>query len=178
MDLKIEFNNNVLKSIKKKLKDLNNSHTEWGWINEKSYPSGDVAGRDSIKVAEIARINEYGGISKSRNASMPVVIPARPYFRQALMMTEQKAITFAKTAFIAALSNKSFDHVLEKQARLAALDIVLSIRKQNMKPLSKKTIRIKGHNVQWIDTGVLMSNITYRVYKTNVDKAKIGGGLQ
>ena len=177
MDLKIIFDNSVMKEVEKKLKELHNSHTEWGWINEKTYPSGDIANRDHIKVAEIARINEYGGISKSRSGKQPIKIPARPYFRQALMMTEQAAARFAKQAIIAALHNKSFDSILEKQANLAALDIILSIRKQNQKELSKKTVRIKGHDVQWADTGVMMSNITYKVYKTNIDKAKIGGGI-
>lgn len=177
MELKIQFDDRVLKSIKSRLKDLHNTHTEWGWINEKSYPSGDVAGRDSIKIAEIARINEYGGISKSRKSTDFVFIPARPYFRQALMMTEQSALKFSKYAFMTVLANKDFDHILEKQAKLAALDVVLSIRKQNMQSLAKKTIQIKGHDVQWVDTGVLMSNITFKVYKTNIDKAKIGGGV-
>lgn len=177
MHLKIEFDNTVMKEIEKKLKDLHNTHTEWGWINEKTYPSGDIANRDNIKVAEIARINEYGGVSKSRSGKQPVRIPSRPYFRQALIQTEQKAILFAKAAFALALSNQSFDQILEKQARLAALDIVLSIRKQNKDPLHNKTIDIKGHAIQWMDTGVLMSNITFKVYKTNIDRAKIGGGL-
>lgn len=175
MHLKIDFEDNVLREVKNRLKDLHNSHTEWGWINEKTYPTGDVAGRDHIKIAEIARINEYGGISKHRKSNQPVRIPARPYFRQALMVSENTARQYAKYAFVAALHNQSFSHILEKQARLASLDIILSIRKQNKEPLSKKTIRIKGHDVQWVDTGVMMSNITYRVYKTNIDKAKVGG---
>lgn len=175
MDLKIIFDDTDMKEIKKRLKDLHNSHTEWGWINEKTYPTGDVAGRDHIRVAEIARINEYGGISKSRKGNEYVRIPSRPYFRQALITTEQAAIGYAKTVIIAALHNRSFDAILEKQAKLAALDIVLSIRKQNQLHLSKKTVRIKGHDIQWVDTGVLMSNITYKVYKTNIDRAKIGG---
>lgn len=170
MELKIEFNDNTLKSIKKKLKDLHNTHTEWGWINEKSYPSKDKRGRGAIKIAEIARINEYGGWSKGKG--QPVKIPARPYFRQAIMMTEENALKFIKTAAIRALSNKDFMSILEQQARLAAFDLITSIRKQNMTENAKKTIDIKGHKIQWTDTGVMLSNITYKVYKTNIDRAK------
>ena len=171
MELKIEFDNRVMKEIEKNLKSLNNSHIEWGWINEKTYPSGDVANRDSIKIAEIARINEYGGLSKSRDGKV-VRIPARPYFRQALIATESRVVKSITDIVQAVLHNKPYQHLLEQQARLAALDIILSIKKQNMTPLAQKTIKIKGHDIQWIDTGVMLSNITYRVYKTNIDKAK------
>ena len=172
MHLKIDFDNSVMKNIKKNLKKIHNSHTEWGWINENVYPATDVASRGGIKIAEIARINEYGGLSKSKTSTEFTTIPARPYFRQALMATESRLMSDATKIFRDLLHNKSIDQALEDQARLASLDIVQSIRKQNMKPLSKKTIEIKGHSVQWVDTGVLMSNIGYKVYRTNISRVK------
>lgn len=174
MELTIEFDNKILKEIKKKLKSIDNTHTEWGWINEKTYPSGDIANRSNIKVAEIARINEFGGMSKSRVGGKQVRIPARPYFRQSLMITEQRALQDVTAIFKSILSNNDPSALLETQARLAAFDVIMSIRKQNMSPLAHKTVKIKGHSIQWIDTGVMMSNITFRVYKTKQSRAKGG----
>lgn len=172
MHLKIDFDDSVMKDIKKNLKKLHNTHTEWGWINENVYPATDIAGRGGIKIAEIARINEYGGLSKSKTSSEFTTIPARPYFRQALMATESRMMNDVTKIFRDVLHNKSIDQALEDQARLASLDIVQSIRKQNKKPLHDKTIEIKGHSVQWVDTGVLMSNIGYKVYRTNISRVK------
>ena len=172
MHLKIDFENDLLKKIGKNLKDLHNTHTEWGWINENVYPSSDIAGRKGIKIAEIAKINEYGGFSKSKTGAQPTYIPPRPYFRQALMSTESRFISDVSKIFKAALHNTPYHQLLEDQARLAAWDIISSIKKQNMKPLAQKTIDIKGNSIQWIDTGVMMSNIGFKVYKTNIDRAK------
>src|SRR5574344_1780488 len=100
----ITLENSKLKSIKKRITKLHNSHNEWGWINEKSYPSGDVASRDHIKIAEIARINEYGGLSKSRTLTKPTFIPSRPYFRQALLSTQFKSRKMVEDIVKATLS--------------------------------------------------------------------------
>src|SRR5579864_475198 len=86
----------LLDDHEKVLKALNGFEVEAGWFASARYQmskgsSSDMAG---VPVAKIAKINEFGAtIKKSHNGKHSViVIPARPFMREAVQKFKQEKI--------------------------------------------------------------------------------------
>lgn len=156
-----------LRKLKKNLTKLKVYHNEWGWIDKAKYTAMDQHGRKGMYVAQIAFSNEYGDVIQSKDGKS-INIPARPYFFQsipeAVKVNKQGVFDIA----LELLNNRPWLPTMNLVAENSMKTLYQSIWKQNMTPLSPKTVDIKGNSYQWEDTGVLMGTIRYKTTKAKI----------
>lgn len=123
--------------------NLKKTNLEIGFFKTAKYTNG-------VHVAQVARIQEFGTLK----------IPARPFFRRAIISNMNKWINFYKVDFTKSNDNEI---TLNKIGELARGDIVKSIDALNNPPNAKSTIKQKNSSKPLVDTGLLRRSVTYRV---------------
>lgn len=156
----ITYDYTKLKDIYKNMNMLNNRHVKVGWISGRKHKGS------GFYLGQLARMQEYGVIKDGGN------IPARPYFRQALPKMWRVLKSNSKSVFINALQGSSSDSEINKIGYESKLAFHNSVMKQNMKRLAEYTIDRKGHAFQWDDTGELLHNFEYKIFKSSMTKAE------
>lgn len=150
------------KKILRELKKLDKTEIDVGWINGKKYPSNDPAtSRRGVFIASIAYMNEKGHYTINNDGAV-IYTPARPYVQQAL-----HDVWFLADSMSMVLENlfedKPYRNVLNFMGQDMVDNIKKSVSKQNFKKLHPKTINIKNKSTQWVDSGRMLDNITYKV---------------
>lgn len=168
---KISLDTKELKKVTRELKKLEKTEVDFGWINGKKYPSNDPAkSRRGVYIASIAYMNEKGHYSINNEGNV-IYIPARPYVQQSL-----HDVWFLADSMSVVLENlfdgKPYRNVLNFIGQDMVDNIKKSVSKQNFKKLHPKTINIKDKSTQWVDSGRMLDNITYKVTykKAGVEK--------
>ena len=159
---KITLDTKELKRVVRDLKKLDKTEVDFGWINGKKYPSNDPAkSRRGVFIASIAYMNEKGHYSINNDGRV-IYVPARPYVQQSL-----HNISFLSDSMVKVLENLfeglPYRNVLNFIGQDMVDNIKKSVSKQNFKKLHPKTINIKGKSTQWVDSGRMLDNITYKV---------------
>ena len=159
---KIVIDTKYLTQLKRELNKLNKTEIDFGWINKKKYSGSDKRqSRRGEYIASIAYINEKGHYTQNDDGTT-IYIPSRPYFQQSLHNTP-----FLKESLVKLYNNClrgfRYEHVLNFIGQDLVDNVKKSVSKQNYKALSAKTISIKDSSIQWIDTGKMIDNITYKV---------------
>lgn len=167
--LKVKLDMKELNKIKRRLKHLQNTEVEFGWFDDGKYSRTDPAiARRGISIATIAKRNEYGGYTIS-NEGHPIHIPARPYFRQSLnnvsFLSETSHMVMERV-----LTGGDYRAVMKFMGKELVDNFKKSVARQNFKSLHEKTVNIKGHKTQWVDTGQLVNSFKYEIsYKKGGD---------
>lgn len=159
---KISIDTKELKRIVRELKKVDKTEVDFGWINGKKYPSNDPAtARGGVYIASIAYMNEKGHYTINNDGAV-IYTPARPYVQQSL-----HNVSFLPDSMERVLLNvfNGLDYrpVLNFIGQDMVDNIKKSVAKQNFKKLHPKTINIKSSSTQWVDTGRMLDNITYKV---------------
>lgn len=159
---KITLDTKELKKVVRELNKLDKTEVDVGWINGKKYPTNDPAvSRRGVYIASIAYMNEKGHYSINNEGNV-IYIPARPYVQQAL-----HDVWFLTDSMTMVLENlfdgKPYKNVLKFTGQDMVDNIKKSVSKQNFKKLHPKTISIKNSSTQWVDSGRMLDNITYKV---------------
>lgn len=167
------------KSLVKDLKSVKGARA--GVIDSKRrYPDSD--GKKGMLVKDVALINEFGavipvtpkmkgwfyhqGVQKS---DRPIVIPPRPFMRNAIKDNEKYWVRFVKNSFDADQSNgMTLKQIATKLSERMKKDIIESIESNIPPPNSKFTIaRKRGSTKTLRDTGYLIDSIKNEVIKGN-----------
>lgn len=159
---KITLDTKELKRVVRELNRLDKTEVDFGWINGKKYPMNDPAkSRRGVYIASIAYMNEKGHYSINNEGNV-IYVPARPYVQQSL-----HDVWFLADSMTMVLENvfegKPYRNVLNFIGQDMVDNIKKSVSKQNFKKLHPKTINIKNSSTQWIDSGKMLDNITYKV---------------
>jgi len=167
---KIKGDTKGLKNLKRRLAKVAKTEVEWGWINGKAYPKGDINGRGGIPFAIVAIHNEYGAYVKNpKNNGKYLYIPPRPYFQQSTKVSSSYLTTEAHDIASHVLLDGDYQLKLKEVGEANVGILKASIARQNMTPLHPKTIGIKGDDTQWRDTGKLLENISSKVVYKRAD---------
>ena len=157
--LKLDEDWSGLRRMEKSLRELQHRHIRWGWLSNINHPTKDGK-RGEYSVAQIANFQEYGTDK----------IPARPYFRQALILNRHKYNTKDIAEIYRSALTGLVDHVkLNALAEELVKDYHESVLRQNFKKLSEYTIELKGHSYQMDDTGLMLTSFEAKVYKQKQD---------
>ena len=150
------------KKLLRDLKKLDKTEVDFGWINGKKYPVNDPAkSRRGVYIASIAYMNEKGHYTINNDGKV-IYTPARPYVQQSL-----HDVSFLPESMSNVLENLfngiPYRNILNFIGQDMVDNIKKSVAKQNFKALNPKTINIKGKSTQWVDSGRMLANITYKV---------------
>ena len=159
---KITLDTKELKKVVRELNKLDKTEVDFGWINGKKYPMNDPAkSRRGVYIASIAYMNEKGHYTIN-NQGRTIYVPARPYVQQSL-----HDVGFLADSMTMVLENLfvgvTYRNVLNFIGQDMVDNIKKSVSKQNYKKLHPKTVNIKNSSIQWIDSGRMLDNITYKV---------------
>ena len=159
---KITLDTKELKRVVRELNKLDKTEVDFGWINGKKYPMNDPAkSRRGVYIASIAFMNEKGHYTIN-NQGRTIYVPARPYVQQSL-----HDVWFLADSMVMLLENlfdgKPYKNVLNFIRQDMVDNIKKSVSKQNYQKLHPKTINIKNKSTQWVDSGKMLDNITYKV---------------
>lgn len=159
---KITLDTKELKRVVRELNKVDKTEVDFGWINGKKYPMNDPAkSRRGVYIASIAFMNEKGHYTIN-NQGRTIYVPARPYVQQSL-----HDVWFLADSMTMVLENvfegKPYRNVLNFIGQDMVDNIKKSVSKQNFKKLHPKTINIKNSSTQWVDSGRMLDNITYKV---------------
>ena len=159
---KITLDTKELKRVVRELNKLDKTEVDFGWINGKKYPMNDPAkSRRGVYIASIAFMNEKGHYTFN-NKGRTIYVPARPYVQQSL-----HDVGFLADSMTMVLENLfvgvTYRNVLNFIGQDMVDNIKKSVSKQNYKKLHPKTVNIKNSSIQWIDSGRMLDNITYKV---------------
>ena len=159
---KITLDTKELKRVVRELNKVDKTEVDFGWINGKKYPMNDPAkSRRGVYIASIAYMNEKGHYTIN-NQGRTIYVPARPYVQQSL-----HDVWFLADSMTMVLENvfdgKPYRNVLNFIGQDMVDNIKKSVSKQNFKKLHPKTINIKNSSTQWVDSGRMLDNITYKV---------------
>lgn len=159
---KITLDTKELKKVVRELNKLDKTEVDFGWINGKKYPATDPAkSRRGVYIASIAYMNEKGHYTINNQGNV-IYTPARPYVQQSL-----HDVWFLTDSMTMVLENlfdgKPYKNVLNFIGQDMVDNIKKSVSKQNFKKLHPKTVGIKNSSIQWIDSGKMLDNITYKV---------------
>lgn len=159
---KITSDTKEYKKILRDLKKLDKTEIDVGWINGQKYPSNDPAkSRRGVFIASIAYINEKGQYSINNDGKV-IYVPARPYFQQSLH--DVSFLTDSMSKVLENLFNGiPYRNVLNFMGQDMVDNVKKSVAKQNFKTLHPKTINIKNKSTQWVDSGRMLNNISYKV---------------
>lgn len=159
---KITLETKEYKKILRELNKLDKTEVDFGWINGKKYPANDPAvSRRGVFIASIAYMNEKGHYTINNDGKV-IYVPARPYVQQSL-----HDVSFLPDSMGRVLQNlfegKPYNNVLNFIGQDMVDNIKKSVSKQNFKKLHPKTVNIKNKSTQWVDSGRMLDNITYKV---------------
>ena len=159
---KITLDTKELKRVVRELNKVDKTEVDFGWINGKKYPMNDPAvSRRGVYIASIAYMNEKGHYSINNEGNV-IYVPARPYVQQSL-----HDVWFLADSMTMVLENLfdgvEYRSVLKFIGQDMVDNIKKSVSKQNFKKLHRKTINIKNSSTQWVDSGRMLDNITYKV---------------
>lgn len=158
--LKIDYDFTDLQTLHKNINKLNNRHIKVGWLKAKKHKGS------GLYLAQLAYMQEYG--TQKDNGK----IPARPYVRQTMKDWGNILRSDAGNVFEKMLKNQDFESEITKIGYKSKIAFHNSVMKQNMRKLAEWTIDKKGHSFQWDDTGQLLHNFDYQVYKSSLTKAE------
>lgn len=159
---KIVLDTKYLTQLKRELNKLDKTEIDFGWINKRKYTNSKKnKSRAGMYIASIAYMNEKGHYTQN-NDGATIYIPSRPYFQQSLHDTP-----FLKESLVKLYNNclrgMRYEHVFKFIGQDLVDNVKKSVSKQNYKALSPKTISIKDSSIQWIDSGKMLDNITYKI---------------
>lgn len=159
---KITLDTKELKRIVRELNKVDKTEVDFGWINGKKYPANDPAkSRRGVYIASIAYMNEKGHYTINNKGAV-IYTPARPYVQQSL-----DSVSFLPDSMATVLENVfngvPYRNVFNFIGQDMVDNIKKSVSKQNYKKLHPKTVNIKNSLRQWIDSGRMLDNITYKV---------------
>jgi hypothetical protein len=134
-----------------KLRDMarlisNASSVKVGFLSEAKYPDG-------TQVAMVAAINEFGAPSRGQ--------PPRPAFRN--MIAAKSGEWPSAIAGLLKANNFDARKTLELTGQAIAGQLRESISTITIPPLKPATIKRKGFDKPWIDTGHLLGSVDYEV---------------
>lgn len=141
--MKIKINIQNIKRIERELNELEKHKLRIGFPQE---------------VAKYATYNEFGTVN----------IPARPFFREALIFDEgkEKVLNFATNEIKEILTGERAENVLNKIGLFCKGRVVLSIRRGNWTPNASRTSILKGMNKPvLVDTGKMIDSVMFEVIK-------------
>lgn len=137
-----------LKAMIKNAKNLSRSEVDWGWLTPKNYRSkGKVT---SYTIASIVFDNEYG---KGK-------IPPRPYFTQSVDIFWKDNQDLVRKIMVNSLEGKSVSQdkgKIKNKMKQTFFSVV-----GTGTPLSPYTIRKKGHDTHWLETGQIYNNFSVK----------------
>lgn len=109
------------------------------------------------KVAEYASYNEFG----TRN------IPARPFFRTALIYGEgrEKVLNYAKDQILEITEGRNHMQILNSIGLYCKGRVVSSIKYGGWTPNAPSTIKRKGNKPPLIDSSKMISSVEFEVLK-------------
>lgn len=149
--MKIQVKNaNLVKDLEKKIKDVKKREVAIGVMQN----SG--AYEDGLSIVEVARVHEFGSITKN--------IPARSFLRVPFYEKEKQVDNLIFRGYkMMVEKNETVDKALDLIG-LGARDIsVGAFRDNNWQELKQSTIKAKGSSTPLIDTGNLRQSITWEV---------------
>ena len=159
---KITLDVKEYKKILRDVKKLDKTEIDVGWINGKKYPSNDPAkARRGVYIASIAYLNEKGQYSINNDGKV-IYVPARPYVQQSLHDVSFLTDSMAKVVENV-FNGVAYRNILNFMCQDMVDNIKKSVAKQNFKRLHPKTVNIKKSSTQWVDSGRMLANITYKV---------------
>lgn len=112
--------------------------------------------RGSDEVNQYAIYNEYGTVN----------IPARPFFRTALIFEEgnKKVSDYVKETLKMVTTGKlTASQSMDKIGLFCKGRVVNSITNGKWAPLDKATIKAKGKSKPLVDTGLMLKSVDYEV---------------
>lgn len=154
--LEIDYDFTDLQTLHKNINKLNNRHIKVGWLKAKKHKGS------KMYLAELAYMQEYG--TKK--------IPARPYVRQTMKDWGNILRVDSSNVFENLITGRNFESEIDKIGYKSKIAFHNSVMKQNMRKLAAWTVSKKGHAFQWDDTGQLLHNFDYQVYKSSLTKAE------
>lgn len=123
---------------------------------------GKVASGDSLNLAGIAAVNEYGTKSAGRGGT--TVIPSRPFMRHTMDSNFRKYNALTRKLIIKMLKGEiTVDKALDILGVKITADVKRTITLTVAPPNARSTIRAKGSMNPLIDTGRMRSSMNYEV---------------
>lgn len=132
-----------IKKVDKELKELDGKKVVVG-----------LRGPDEVK--EYALYNEFGTVH----------IPARPFFRTALIFEEgnKKVVDYVRETFSQVMTGKlTSEQAMDKIGLFCKGRVIQSITNGKWEPLDKATIKAKGKSKPLVDTGTMLKSFDYEV---------------
>lgn len=178
INYKVDSSLDQLKLMKKNLYKLRTQQIDWGWVDRhKRYPAKDrtrttktaQGKKQGIYVAQLAFWQEYGTKRVGFNGATINQVP-RPYFEQSLVTIKKSSSGYIKDIFHAALLIRDYTKEADNFGNMAEDSIRSSVAKQNMPELKPSTRYAKGNDYQWVETNVMMSNISHKLVRTQREK--------
>lgn len=155
---KIEYSDRELRRMIKNLQRISSVELRYGWWDIAKYPKKHRArGRP---VAQIAFWNEFGTFSNSGKRH----IPPRPYLTQTGLLLKNILRADIIRYFKDAIYGPKFSTV-------ALADMPMKVHKTfevivgTGTALSKRTVKLKGNDEHWKETGRLLKNFQAKVMR-------------
>lgn len=155
---KEEFNDKELRRLLRNLPRLNSIEIRYGWWDIAKYPKRHRArGRP---VAQIAYWNEFGTFSKNGKRH----IPPRPYLTQTGHLLKSMLRADIIKFFRDAIYNPKFS-TLALSAAPEKIHAAFEAIVGTGTALSLRTIKLKGNDEHWRETGRLLKNFQAKIMK-------------
>lgn len=161
VDFKVIEDMSGLKRVVKSVNAAHQRQIRFGWIDKKKYPSNHRS--RGLYVAQVAFWQEYGTSKFS----------ARPYFRQLINKVKREFHSDIVSYYQQAINGHVNDQLLQTMANEINYKFHSHVSRQVNKPLSDTTIRIKGHDFQLDDSGLLLNSFNAKVFKQNFENIKL-----
>lgn len=160
----------ILDDHEKVLKELNGYTVEAGWFASARYQAskGSSPNMVGVPVAKIAMINEFGAtIKKNNNGKHSViVIPARPFMREAVQKFKQERIQKQAAIVRQLLAMKIKPEQAMAQIGLVMENCIVESIKNFKEPKNApSTVKKKGFDKPLIDTGQMWQSVASKVVK-------------
>lgn len=160
VDLKVTEDLSGLANLIKACKKAHNRQIRFGWLEKKKYPASE--NKPSLYVAQVAFWQEFGTDR----------FVARPYFRQLINQVKYRFNDDIRWFLKGVAEGVVDDQQLLNLADEIEYSYHSTVSRQQYKKLSPITIRIKGHDFQLDNTGVMLNSFKAKVFYQNIDKVK------
>ena len=160
VDLQITEDLTGFKNLIKACKKAHKRQIRFGWLEKKRYPA--AKNKPSLYVAQVAFWQEFG---TSR-------FVARPYFRQLINQVKYRFNDDIRWFLKGVTEGIVDDQQLLNLANEIDYTYHATVSRQQYKKLSPITIRIKGHDFQLDNTGVMLNSFKAKVFYQNIDNVK------
>lgn len=147
---------NLIKACKK----AHNRQIRFGWLEKKKYPADK--NKPSLYVAQVAFWQEFGTER----------FVARPYFRQLINQVKYRFNGDIKNFMTDVVHGVVSEQKLLNLANEIEYSYHSTVSRQQYKKLSPITIRIKGHDFQLDNTGVMLNSFKAKVFHQNIENIK------